>query len=474
MIRQLLILAPIMIGPLILGSYYGEFRWPLIYATWLAIFVSFLVPPGKSEPTSPRAQWLLGIATFAIIGHGCWMYFNCWGAFIENDIVAGRHYFWHIEPLASQPFPRLAGTPDKLQALDRLSSIIPSLLYGFCLCRLIRRGSIETRQLAAAIFWTGVAVASLGVLQRVSGATLAFWLDESIISSHGSVFFGTFRSPGIASAYLNLCLAIGLSHVLAMVLKNQRHQQSTSALRLLAYLSGLSLLVLGGWTAGSKAGSVFCIATLGLWSLANARTLLALLRDSGAKKSASSLESKIIAFGLALALVLGGLMLSAPMYKSWTFAKKVGFTTLDRRSEANRVQLSMLSESRPQIPDWGALGHGPGSFYPLFPFFIEDQEIHGSWFYAHNDHLQTLVEWGWLGYGGFVLIIGGAIIIPIREARHRRLRRSRRIYLMGFAVGLFICLLHATVDFPFQIESIALTAAAIIGASWAGKSLRSS
>jgi len=56
---------------------------------------------------------------------------------------------------------------------------------------------------------------------------------------------------------------------------------------------------------------------------------------------------------------------------------------------------------------------------------------------------------------------------------HRKYHsKTRFIYLRGYFIAMLFFLLHASVDFPFQIESIAVTFAVMLGVAWSVVDLR--
>jgi O-antigen ligase len=122
------------------------------------------------------------------------------------------------------------------------------------------------------------------------------------------------------------------------------------------------------------------------------------------------------------------------------------------------------------------MGMGPGSFYPLFPYYTNEIEgiIMGVWAYAHNDYLQTLVEWGWLGTGFLAACIGGGYLVILREILYYRQHHSKRrfIYFRGYLLAMTTLLMHAVIEFPFQIESLAVVFSVMLGVAWAASELR--
>jgi O-antigen ligase len=123
------------------------------------------------------------------------------------------------------------------------------------------------------------------------------------------------------------------------------------------------------------------------------------------------------------------------------------------------------------LPEAGALGFGPGTFAVVFPHFNRlDERAQGDWLFLHDDPLQTLMEWGWVGGLLWAALFVGGIFVATRRLREKRrpvrwLSR-RRLILPLAIVALCGVALHALVDFPLQISSIQLYAATYLGICW--------
>ena len=157
----------------------------------------------------------------------------------------------------------------------------------------------------------------------------------------------------------------------------------------------------------------------------------------------------------------------------------------DARWVADRVAIKAL-------PQAGALGFGPGTFSAVFPQFQQGagERAQGSWLFLHDDYLQTLLEWGWVGGLLWAGLFFGGIIVALRSLAGRPhpnplprgegkawLRASdrhegvqwlprQRMVLSLALVALGGVALHAAVDFPLQISSIQLYAATYLGVCW--------
>jgi hypothetical protein len=403
------------------------------------------------------------------------MHYNAWGIFIENEIIGTRHYFWEILDRKEQPYPIQPGTVDQVEAWDRLSYIIPGLLYFLALRRCLALRTLKLSTLCTTLFWTGVSISFLGLAQRFTGAEGFFW-DPELFEKHRALFFATFRSPGIASCYLNLCLAIGLGHLLATTHELSKYKYAKPTQPIFIFI-GVITLAAGAMGAGSKAGAIFAAVILTLWTITNFRSIWRLLRHSSSLLPSGSPHERNLITGAAFcALIFSILSFGGLVTQRWEKAEKSNFGTLTQRHIANHSMIEMLEQEGKRFPKWEALGYGPGSFMPLFPFFTHDKAGHlkSKWVYAHNDHLETLIEWGWLGTSFWILLIGGSGLLLLYEslAKRRQHMRANLFYFNGAAIGMFAFLLHATVDFPFQIESIAISFAAVMAIGWAAPSLR--
>jgi len=460
-VARYLLIAALVVGPLLAGSYFDGWRWPMIV---LLSGFSIVAVTGcrLRNLRSWKIRALLVMVVWLTI-QGFWMMWNHKFIFIENEVKDGVHYLLHLEPNTSQQVPSMPGGVDFGEAFDRLSYIVPCLIALFLVAVGIRSGRLRLKPLLLTVFWTGVAVALLGIVQRFSGAKGIYWADM-LADPRQKLFFGTYRSPAIACCYLNMCLAVGLSHLLARtrdaIMRNKKAIGST-----LLYLLGITFLCAGAVYAGSKAGAVFTLLTLVMFAVWNIREIGWVVKRVTRLFTGGSVWEWVVTIGLMLlmtSLFLVGV--AGTVVKRWQDAVDSEYTTWKVRTGTNEVLYKMVGDQ-----DWGAFGFGAGSFYPLFSHYqgMVDGMENENLVYAHNDQLQTLVEWGWLGTACFAAIFFGALGLLVRQSfRVQEIGRSQGIYSKGIAIALLVIFVHAWVDFPFQIESIALVAAVLVGVAW--------
>ncbi|MFT6792613.1 MAG: hypothetical protein ACJAR1_000597 [Rubritalea sp.] len=458
------------VGPTLAGSYYGVWRWPMLFFLAIFLIAGAKICLNKKGLAGFQIK-VLFVTTISLCFQGLWMLFNRKFTFFENEVHQGVHKVWQLEPNLDQVAPSLPGGIDFYQAVDRLSSILPSLLALFFIAVLVRRNKLSPKVIIITIFWTGVLVALLGITQRFMGAKGTFWSDTFNFDGR-NLFFGTYRSPGIACCYLNLCLALGLSYLLVTTRKALQLRKRSPVPSLCISL-GVLIICSGSILAGSKAGLVFTFLTIIIWSVWNFssvwKTLMnstSLLPDNNPRERNFIIGTCGIIFVVTLLAVAGTVM------NRWDASIESDYQTLQYRGLINQVQYEMISD-----PDWGAYGFGAGSFAILFPFY--KNEVPGleraNTFYSHNDHLQMLVEWGWFGTSCFYLILIGGILLLLRNIiskRKSKRGKSDTIYSKGIVVAFIIISLHAFVDFPYQIESIAFTICCLLGIAWGQKHVR--
>jgi O-antigen ligase len=139
----------------------------------------------------------------------------------------------------------------------------------------------------------------------------------------------------------------------------------------------------------------------------------------------------------------------------------------DARWQASSVAVRAL-------PNAGLFGFGPGTFRVVFPTYNRSgsNQVPGTWRFLHNDYLQTLLEWGWIGGILWALLFFGGITISVRNYKEHARREwtpRRRILQPLVMIALMGVGLNALVDFPGQIESIQLYVATYVGFCWGSR-----
>jgi len=360
-----------------------------------------------------------------------------------------------------QQYPRLPGAWEKrvaMQAMVRMDGLFGAFIVALDLARepAWRRRWIST------IVWTGASIALLGVAQRSGMVTFI----ASRMSDMEGTYFSTFNYHANAGAYMNLGLALAGP----LCLYRFRGGRPTiekiwSTLLLAAIMIG----VLDNTSRGAQAVSALIVAIFSLVGIVRWR---ADRERTGRRRRHWLIPCTVL---LILFLFVGLGMRSATNVRRWR--------NLPADIATNSSRWQMWHVTRPMVRTAGWMGHGPGSFKMLLPVspdltvalysrWIVQQHIPGMtismWSMAHNDYLQTMVEYGWLGAIIFgTIVFGGLLCAVLRVAGKLRLSDNLDgCLLLGASTAVFGTLLHATVDFPMQVASVQITLAVLVGICW--------
>jgi O-antigen ligase len=114
------------------------------------------------------------------------------------------------------------------------------------------------------------------------------------------------------------------------------------------------------------------------------------------------------------------------------------------------------------ILDAPFLGFGYGTFSSVFPMFRDDSlSIAGFWDKAHNTYIEVFQGLG-LVFGAMLIACVVALVWDcLRGAKTRR--RGATIPAIAASVS-FLVGAHALIDFSLQIQAVALTYMAVLGA----------
>ena len=114
------------------------------------------------------------------------------------------------------------------------------------------------------------------------------------------------------------------------------------------------------------------------------------------------------------------------------------------------------------ILDTPILGYGYGTFPDVFPMF-RDQSLStsGKWDFAHNTYLEVLQGLGLVFGSMLVASVSLLVLRCIKGAAARQRNETLPCVAASAAVLLGV---HSLVDFSLQIQAIAMTFMALLGA----------
>ena len=387
----------------------------------------------------PRFPRLLLFLTCALITIGGWMALNAISIYDSDFYV-----FVPLRNFASH----LTGSVD--YAISAAWMLRGALLL--CAILFVVDVSQSSRWLLRLWYTIGLAggtIAFVGLLQKATGAQMIFWQTAPVWGA--KTFFATYYYHGNAGAYLNLVwpLTAGLA-VRAFT------KPSHPGMRAL-WVSVLILTLAAVLANTSRMAQL--IALLLLIALCVQLGPALLRKVSHGEKNIAL--AGVIAIFLTLFALGQATHLEQPLNRWQSVTKRI---SSDARWQASRVAIGALR-------DVGFFGFGPGTFRVVFPSYnnVANKPAPGTWRFLHEDYLQTVLEWGWVGSSLWALLFVGGIAIGIRSYKESAAQdwAPRRRLLQPFVIASLIGVaLHGLVDFPFQIASLQLYVATYLGLCW--------
>ena len=413
-------------------------NWLLLAA--FTLWIIELIASGRS-PARPR---LLLFLTCALIAIGGWMAVNAKSIY-DSD-------FYTFVPLRNFA-PHLTGSVDyAISAAWMIRGVL--LLFAILFVADLSQSNRWFLRLWYTIGLVAGSIAFLGLLQKATGAQMIFWQPPPPrYDLRISTFFATYYYHGNAGAFLNLVWPLSSGLVI-------RAFASGSHPWMRAMWTSVFLLTIAAVLANTSRMAQL-VALLLLVAICVQFGPLLLRKLSGGKSVALA---GALAIGLALIAFAQASHFEQALNR-WRLQSE--HIPNDARWQASRVAVRAL-------PDAGLFGFGPGTFRVVFPIYNRSgsDQVPGTWRFLHEDYLQTVMEWGWIGGILWALLFFGGITVGIRSYKEhaRRDWTPRRSVLQPLVIiALMGVALHALVDFPVQIESIQLYVATYLGLCWGSR-----
>jgi hypothetical protein len=272
-----------------------------------------------------------------------------------------------------------------------------------------------------------------GILQRMEGTPLLLFIQSTRNNAEALDQFGPFAYRSNAAQYFNLLwpVSLGLWWSLEQSARRRVSRRDAFGIASRPFLLVCAMIMAAcPIISTSRVGAVVAVGNLTV-----AAVLLWLAQPKEAIKTK-------VAIAAGLAVVLGGSAL-------------LGWEKLGPRLSGQEMESGLHSRNqiydmaRPMADDCPLYGTGTGTFGPLFQLYRPDPEEYWP-AQLHNDWLETLITFGWLGSAMILLawclvlghwFVGGGIHAKATVVA---------LYWAAFAG----CLFYARYDFPFQIYSI--------------------
>jgi hypothetical protein len=422
----------------------------------------------RSAAYRASALRILLVASLAILILGWWMVFNAKAIYDSSYLIF-------------VPLPHFsAGMPGSIDyAISAAWMVRATLLLG--VIWFVAELSRDPRWLLRlwwAIALAGGSIATLGLLQKATGAGMIFWQPPPERGS--SLFFATYYYHANAGAFLNLMLPATAGLALRVFTRPTQPVVRAIALSILVILIGAV------FANTSRAAQLIGVI------------LLLVLLVGFVPLIFRRLSKTEMNFGLAgiaaVALALYAVAQASHLEQSLSRWQKL------RENLPTDARWIVAKRAYAALPETGVFGTGAGTFRALFPHYTTElpERAQLVWRFLHEDYLQTLMEWGWVGGFFWALVFFGGIATGIQNMqRQEKLRRAvkmnmgdyqfesgseeivgslerriwkwtprQRLFLPLSLLALTSVAVHALVDFPLQIASIQLYAVTFLGICW--------
>ena len=267
-----------------------------------------------------------------------------------------------------------------------------------------------------------------GLFQRADGTGKLLWLVEPRIHKDAATQFGPYAYRSNAAQYFTLVWPVALGFWWALRRAAQYRGEPHGAYNIL--LPCAMLIAACPIFSLSRAGAL--VAVVGLLFAA-----VILMREFWDAPFAVKIGLPLL---LAATIGLGGLM-------GW---EKLFPRLATSESEFIRLRVSIWRTGWHMAKDFPVFGTGPGTFDPVFQLYRTSPDQYWP-AQAHNDWLETLITFGWVGSCLVLLplaVVLGRWFFPFGGIA------AHHIFVRFLWLALGGCLVHAAVDFPMQIYSI--------------------
>lgn len=302
-------------------------------------------------------------------------------------------------------------------------------------------------------FWMATALSLAGTITALTG----LWLQTNAdrvnlwqVTHVPSSVFGLFWYHGNAASFLNLVWPVTAWLLISVLRARLRPLGKHGLVSLLA--GALVLQLVAVFVNVSKMGHALALMQC---------LMLAVLLHLVWWRHQFAIEHAWRRWACVALIACGFLALCAWLlggqqgFSRWQSFSTRGFDDPARRHAAI-MALKMGNDAA-----W--TGTGVGTFEVMSPHYavLDSVTSPGWWKHAHNDYAQFYAEWGWMGCA----LLGVGLWMPLKalmKAGRVALNHDattlmsshRRSGIACFSVSLLSVLVHALVDFPFQIMAL--------------------
>jgi O-antigen ligase len=310
--------------------------------------------------------------------------------------------------------------------------------------------AVQLTRNAARADWLSKSVAGIGGLYAAFGLA-SFTLTAGTASASGRFVSSTFVNHNSFATYAGICLVATCGLLLRLYSQDVAPSGAPLRLRLASFIEvtgqrgaaligGAFVLLVALLLTGSRGGIIATI--FGLFALA------ALAFGRVHRRAAE--QSVVILFGIAFVGIT--LFAFGDAFIDHMTGRGIG--------DAGRVAVYVITLR--SIMDAPLRGFGYGTFMDVFPMYRDKSiGVQGIWEQAHNTYLEVFQGLG-LVFGSMLVVC--VVLLVLRCVKGATTRYESETIPQIAASAACLVGVHALVDFSLQIQAVALTFAALLGA----------
>lgn len=410
------------------------------FAALTLAYEASLLWRGKRHPVALGRIWFPALI-FALVCFWSWLQIN------PSLPRAYQHPVWQMARDAlKRDFPGYVSVnrDETILAVLRFSTCGLSFWLALQLCRSADRA----RRLVQALAIIGAAYAIYGIVAFFVFPNTTLWFEKT---SYNDALTSTFVNRNSYATYAGIGLVCCLSLISSLYLKEAQNRAASLQRRIGGFVA---------LTAGRGGLWISCAFVIGtaLVLTGSRGGVAATLGGIFACLSLSAVRGRKNAAAVGAGLLISTLAIGAAFFNYGDFlADRLMAQGLDPEDRLATYSLAWRS-----IMDAPLFGFGDGTFGDVFPMYRDRSvDLFGVWDKAHNSYLEALQ--------GLGLPMASALLIALlylfgKSVYAALVRKTSATAPLAASAATTIVALHAFVDFSIQIQAVALTWAALIGA----------
>ena len=301
-------------------------------------------------------------------------------------------------------------------------------------------------------FLSGLFQASYGALMTLSNLEYIFLMKKEYYIGLAT---GTFVNRNHFANYLIMCIAAGTALLLIDFSLQKAKSWKERIIGILYFIMskkmllriGIAMIVVGIVLSRSRMGNVSFFVSLIIAGL-----FWMILTKRISRK--------------AIILLVSFIVIDLWVVGNWFGFEKVQ-ARLQNTSASTETRDEVIRDTVVYIKDHPMLGTGGGSYYSVYPHY-KSPDVNGYYNHTHNDYLQIISEYGFIGISIIAILVLSTAFIAITTMLKRRNPVMQAVGFMCL-MTIIALLMHSLVDFNLQMMANAASVIIIFALGWVSR-----